>query len=58
MCASVCGWVCVWTWEWMEGHNVNKLYIVTCSCIIYCEASIQTNVITISHSTHDSRNRI
>ena len=23
--------------EWMEGHNVNKLYIATCICMIYCE---------------------
>ena len=26
--------------EWMEGHNVNKLFIVTCHCMIYCETLI------------------
>jgi len=25
----------------MEGHNVNKLYIVTCSCMIYCETVVK-----------------
>jgi len=24
----------------MEGHNVNKLFIVTCHCMIYCETLI------------------
>ena len=43
-CDCVCGRVFVWKWnsfldcvnicEWMEGCNENKLYIVTCNCII------------------------
>jgi len=28
--------------EWMEGHNENKLYIVTCNCILYCETFVLT----------------
>ena len=33
--------------EWMEGHNENKLYIVTCNCIIYCEKDVIIIIIII-----------
>jgi len=25
----------------MEGHNENKLYIITCHCLIYCETLVK-----------------
>ena len=27
--------------EWMEGHTENKLHIVTCNCIVYCETFLK-----------------
>ena len=51
MCDCGCGWsVCMNVREFldcvhgvcerMEGHTVNRLYIVTCACMIDCETFI------------------